>query len=103
MDDFEKPAADVNGRLPAPLRKWLRKRTASRPTLDHPRTCTSCETCQRDCPVDAIAMVEGLPSFDYDRCIRCYCCQELCPVQAIGLATPSVVRALMYRGRDHKA
>jgi uncharacterized protein (DUF362 family)/NAD-dependent dihydropyrimidine dehydrogenase PreA subunit len=101
--DFAHPARDVSRRLPPRVAKWVRKRIASRPTLDDPAGCTACRTCERNCPVHAIAMVGARPSFDYDTCIRCYCCQELCPQQVIGLSRPWAVRAFFAPDAARKA
>jgi formate hydrogenlyase subunit 6/NADH:ubiquinone oxidoreductase subunit I len=49
--------------------------------------CIGCGTCFRDCPAQAIEMVEvngkKYPEFNLARCIFCYCCAENCPKQAI--------------------
>ncbi|MBN1288407.1 MAG: DUF362 domain-containing protein [Actinobacteria bacterium] len=45
--------------------------------------CTKCGTCAKSCPVNAIDMYGGYPSFDRSKCIACYCCHELCPESAV--------------------
>jgi uncharacterized protein (DUF362 family)/Pyruvate/2-oxoacid:ferredoxin oxidoreductase delta subunit len=45
--------------------------------------CNGCRTCLRNCPPQAITMVNKRPVVDYGQCIRCFCCQELCPQQAV--------------------
>lgn len=49
--------------------------------------CVGCGLCARDCPAEAIEMVdlEGKkrPLFHLDRCIFCYQCAESCPRNAI--------------------
>jgi uncharacterized protein (DUF362 family)/NAD-dependent dihydropyrimidine dehydrogenase PreA subunit len=92
LGDFAHPASDPSSRLPAGLARWARKRLVSLPYLRDRGGCTACRTCERNCPVEAIAMSEGRPAFDYDACIRCYCCQETCPQQVIGLRRPWAVR-----------
>jgi uncharacterized protein (DUF362 family)/NAD-dependent dihydropyrimidine dehydrogenase PreA subunit len=101
--DFAHPARDVSRRVPPRVAKWMRRRIASRPALEDPAGCTACRTCEVNCPVRAIAMVDQRPSFDYDACIRCYCCQELCPQQVIGLSRPWAVRAFFAPDPTRKA
>jgi formate hydrogenlyase subunit 6/NADH:ubiquinone oxidoreductase subunit I len=49
--------------------------------------CIGCGLCARDCPSEAIEMVEvegkKRPLFHLDRCIFCYQCAESCPRNAI--------------------
>ena len=91
-DSFQQPARDISRGMPPAIGRWARKHTASHPYLEHRDACTTCRTCEKNCPVSAIRMVERRPTFDLDTCIRCYCCQELCPEQAIGLKTPWFAR-----------
>lgn len=60
-----------------------------RHTLD-PIKCISCGLCERDCPANAIELVEvsgkRMPKFFLDRCIFCYQCAETCPRNAIELS-----------------
>lgn len=95
---FEHPARDVSRGMPPAVGRWARKHTASRPVLERPDDCTTCRTCEKNCPVEAIRMQERRPAFDYDACIRCYCCQELCPERAIGLKTPWIARVARRGG-----
>ena len=48
---------------------------------------TNCEICYRNCPADAIKIVEvdgkKRPQFDLNRCIFCNQCVDSCPRQAI--------------------
>ncbi|HDS16002.1 MAG TPA: 4Fe-4S dicluster domain-containing protein [Proteobacteria bacterium] len=47
-----------------------------------PELCTSCGSCQEECPEDAI--IEGEDSYIItDKCIDCGSCAEVCPVDAI--------------------
>jgi NADH-quinone oxidoreductase subunit I len=61
-----------------------------RQTLD-PEKCISCGLCARDCPAQAIELIEvsgkRLPHFYLDKCIFCYLCAEGCPREAINLST----------------
>ncbi len=49
--------------------------------------CISCGLCSRDCPAQAIEMVEvdgkRRPLFHLDQCIFCYQCADSCPRNAI--------------------
>jgi uncharacterized protein (DUF362 family)/Pyruvate/2-oxoacid:ferredoxin oxidoreductase delta subunit len=101
---FAHPAGDVSRRIPPAIARWLRRRVASRPVLERREECTTCRTCERNCPVGAITMgADGAPHFDYEGCIRCYCCQELCPANAIALKTPWLVGAFIMRGGSKQA
>lgn len=70
--------------LPGFLRHWVTRQIVVRPAASANR-CTGCATCQRNCPVDAITMVNHLAIMDHDKCLRCYCCHEVCPENAIDL------------------
>ncbi|MFW9834016.1 MAG: 4Fe-4S binding protein [Candidatus Thorarchaeota archaeon] len=49
--------------------------------------CISCSRCERECPSNAIEMIEvdekKYPLFKLDRCVFCYQCAESCPKDAI--------------------
>jgi len=65
----------------------LPKDFRGRPQLDTNK-CTGCGLCARDCPAEAIEMVElapkvKRPGFYYDRCAFCSQCAESCPRGAI--------------------
>jgi formate hydrogenlyase subunit 6 len=57
----------------------------------YPEKCISCGLCERDCPANAIELIEvsgkRMPHFYLDRCIFCYQCAESCPREAIMLST----------------
>ena len=68
---FEHPARDITRAMPAALRRWARAHVSSKPVLGRPEDCSVCRTCEKNCPVSAIHMTAGRPSFDHDACIRC--------------------------------
>jgi formate hydrogenlyase subunit 6/NADH:ubiquinone oxidoreductase subunit I len=57
----------------------------------YPEKCISCGLCERDCPANAIELIEvsgkRMPQFYLDRCIFCYQCSEGCPRDAIKFST----------------
>jgi len=57
----------------------------------NPEKCISCGLCERECPAEAIQLVQvsgkRMPKFFLDRCIFCYLCAEGCPREAIKLST----------------
>jgi len=45
--------------------------------------CFSCGLCAEECPLSAIAMVDGLPNVNADACVGCGICASNCPAGAI--------------------
>jgi Na+-translocating ferredoxin:NAD+ oxidoreductase RNF subunit RnfB len=45
--------------------------------------CIGCIKCVKECPVQAIAMQEGLAVIDYEKCTNCGKCVKVCPVSVI--------------------
>lgn len=45
--------------------------------------CIGCETCVPVCPVEAIAMDNGMALIDQQKCTQCETCVSTCPVEAI--------------------
>jgi ferredoxin len=45
--------------------------------------CTGCETCVKECPVNAISMKEGKAEIDMEKCIMCGKCHDVCPQEAV--------------------
>jgi MinD superfamily P-loop ATPase len=44
--------------------------------------CIGCGTCEKICPVDNIALVEGTPVWQHN-CEQCFACLQWCPQSAI--------------------
>ena len=41
--------------------------------------CIGCMKCQRECPADAITVVDNLAVVDSDKCVGCGHCADICP------------------------
>ena len=61
--------------------------------------CTNCGWCERNCPVENINLVNGIPEFG-DNCIVCVRCFNGCPAEAIQSKWKSKVTTnyLRYKG-----
>ena len=46
-------------------------------------SCTGCEACVDECPVDAISMKNNVASINADDCTECGACIDICPAEAI--------------------
>ena len=52
-------------------------------------SCIGCGLCERECKKDAIHVVNGVATIDYDKCVGCKLCTKVCPRDAIlPAATP---------------
>lgn len=47
--------------------------------------CVGCGSCEGDCPVQAIEIVDGKATVKADLCVECGACTGNCPVEAITL------------------
>lgn len=45
--------------------------------------CIACGICEKNCPYDAIHVINFLAEIDYDKCTNCMICVEKCPTKAI--------------------
>jgi len=45
--------------------------------------CIGCKICEKNCPFDAIHVVDNLAVIDYTKCTECMICVEKCPTGAI--------------------
>lgn len=82
--------------LPSELKKGATPRRhvehVDLPVVDD-KKCISCSRCAKDCPVEAVKMVEvGVnekgrpikrPVFDKEKCVSCETCVEVCPKDAL--------------------
>ena len=45
--------------------------------------CIGCGKCERNCPSQAIKLINNLAVIDYDKCVKCGNCAEVCPRKCI--------------------
>ncbi len=48
-----------------------------------PIACTGCKICEKNCPDDAIHVIDYLAVIDFDKCTQCGTCVEKCPQSSI--------------------
>jgi NAD(P)H-quinone oxidoreductase subunit I len=85
---FKKPITIQYPDVARPLNQTLPERYRGFLEVDM-ATCTGCKACERDCPIDCIAIdlekvgdVRAMTRFDIDmgKCMYCNICVESCPV-----------------------
>ena len=62
--------------------------------LNHRHHAAGCTQCVTDCPVDAIALVDGAPVSDAETCIRCGLCLQTCPTSVFSQPNPAEAQLL---------
>lgn len=45
--------------------------------------CMKCGTCQNNCPLQAISLIDGKYVIDQNKCVKCGTCATWCPAAAI--------------------
>lgn len=55
------------------------------PPIVDAQLCNGCGECVDQCPIEAIALVDGTARIDADECTECQGCVEPCPSEAISL------------------
>ncbi len=82
------------------LSDWMRSisksrklwtKTSERIGINHDR-CIKCNICIRDCPVEAMHMIEGNVKIDHSICNSCMRCVHHCPKDAFTLSGKKVIR-----------
>lgn len=56
--------------------------------------------CEKNCPKDAIHVVDGLAQIDYSKCINCGICVSKCPTNAIFCEYPERVEKMKEKQKE---
>ncbi len=71
--------------------------------------CLGLGDCERSCPFDAIHVLDGLATVDYDKCVGCGACERACPRHIISMVPFKQEQMLVVKcsnkdfGKDVKA
>jgi len=63
--------------------------------------CLGLDDCRRACDFDAIHVVDGLATVDYDKCIGCGACERACPRHIISMVPFKSEQMLVVRCSNH--
>ena len=63
--------------------------------------CLGFGDCQQACPFDAIHVVNGLATVDYDKCVGCGACAKVCPRNIISMVPFKAERILACACSNH--
>lgn len=47
------------------------------------KECIGCGNCEKECPIEAIKVVNGTAVINQDECIECGVCYHSCPLEVI--------------------
>ncbi len=61
--------------------------------------CIACKKCEKECPSDAIHVIDMLAIVDYEKCTGCGTCVEVCPQRCIDLYSSKIVSSAAADGR----
>ena len=45
--------------------------------------CIGCGMCERNCPNDAVKVIDNIAKIDYNKCNECGLCAQKCPTKVI--------------------
>jgi len=65
--------------------------------------CLGFGDCTRACPYDAIHVIDGLATVDYERCVGCGACARACPRNIITMVPFKAERVLVVACSNHDA
>lgn len=79
----ELTCSNVNFNVNNPRKSAIRITKISELEGFHIAVCNQCGKCARECPEEAIALVNGAYRVVEDRCTLCGVCVEICPIDAM--------------------